>query len=305
VPGEPEPYAGDDTDRPFFRNEIHFLTSENLRTWSKASVFTGGFGNDFCGIDRFLYECPDMYLMPVDGDPTRKKWVLTAADGGYALGEFDGQMFVANRDGHFPGPPEVFYAGQVFNNQPSGRWIQLGFLRAPTPGMPFNQCLSVPLELTLRSARGGLRLCALPVDELRGLRSETVTFPAGPIVPGTNPLESVCAEAFDLELEISPRDARWLALNLNGTSLVYDAGCAELVCRGTRVALHKDSGGRVALRFLVDRSTIEIFGENGLVYFPIATPLSRGRKISLSAIGGEAEIHRLVFHKMTSIWKPS
>jgi sucrose-6-phosphate hydrolase SacC (GH32 family) len=306
VPGEPDPHSGDDTDRPFFRYEIHFLSSDNLRTWSKAGVFPGGFGNDFCGIDRFLYECPDMYLLPVDNEPTLKRWVLTAANGGYTLGEFDGKMFFANPDVHFPGRSEVFSAGQVFNNEPSGRWIQLGFLRAPTPGMPFNQCLSVPLELSLRSARGGVRLCASPVEELKALRSETITFSAGPLAPGANPLETVFSEAFDLELEISPRDARWLAINLNGISLVYDVACAELVCRSTRLALHADSNGRVSLRLLVDRSTVEVFGESGLVYYPIATPLSQSRrKISLSAIGGEAEIHHLSFHKMTSIWKPS
>ncbi len=75
------------------REKVHtveFLTSPNLRDWTPAGVAAGGAAND-----HYLYECPDFFALPVDGDAARRKWLLTAADSRYALGGFDGRTFTS------------------------------------------------------------------------------------------------------------------------------------------------------------------------------------------------------------------
>ena len=75
---------------------------------------------------------------------------------------------------------------------PSGRRIQVGWAQGIAfPGMPFNQQMTVPCELTLRPTEDGVRMFARPVEELDSLRvarrsvrdqkpgTQAVNIPAG------------------------------------------------------------------------------------------------------------------------------
>ena len=63
------------------KHTIQFLTSPNLKDWTRMS-HTDGF-----------FECPDFFELPVDGDAANRKWVLTAASSEYMVGTFDGTTF--------------------------------------------------------------------------------------------------------------------------------------------------------------------------------------------------------------------
>ncbi|MGC5225219.1 glycoside hydrolase family 32 protein [Micromonospora sp. DT81.3] len=80
--------------------KLGFYTSTNLTQWTYRS-----------GIERHdlgLLECPDLFQMSIDGDPTRTTWVLgTSANGaaygratGYAYwtGDWDGETFTAAQE---------------------------------------------------------------------------------------------------------------------------------------------------------------------------------------------------------------
>jgi sucrose-6-phosphate hydrolase SacC (GH32 family) len=105
---------------------IHFFTSPNLKDWTFSSK-TDGF-----------FECPDFFELPVDGDASRKKWVLLGASSEYRVGLFDGAKFI-------PESPKVpghrgkgFYAAQSFSDVPDGRRLMMGWFQTETKGMPFN-----------------------------------------------------------------------------------------------------------------------------------------------------------------------
>ena len=64
--------------KPKVTHAIHFFTSPNLRDWTPTSVVLGGDDND-----RFFYECPDFFELPVNGDAIKSKWVLSGANSEY------------------------------------------------------------------------------------------------------------------------------------------------------------------------------------------------------------------------------
>jgi sucrose-6-phosphate hydrolase SacC (GH32 family) len=69
---------------------LRIYNSSNLKTWSLLQDFMP-FGNQ-----SGYWECPDLFELPVNNDPTNKKWVLMHSVGThsqYYIGNFDGQKF--------------------------------------------------------------------------------------------------------------------------------------------------------------------------------------------------------------------
>jgi sucrose-6-phosphate hydrolase SacC (GH32 family) len=91
-------------------------------------------------------------------------------------------------------------------------------------------------------------------------------------------------------------------LELRGIPLVYDARRETLTCLDHSVPL-KPVNGKIGLRLLVDRTSIEVFGNAGALYLPLGVILDpENRSLELSARGGEARIESLEIYKLASIW---
>jgi sucrose-6-phosphate hydrolase SacC (GH32 family) len=59
----------------------------------------------------------------------------------------------------------------------------------------------------------------------------------------------------------------------------------------------------VRLEILVDRLSLEIFGNDGLLYMPMSIlPKEEDQSLALAAKAGTAIIHSLVVHELHSIW---
>jgi len=152
---------------------IQFLSSPNLKDWTVMSRVEG------------FFECPDFFELTVDGEASKKKWVLTAASSEYMVGSFDGAIFTpetAKLPGH---RGSGFYAAQTFSDIPAndGRRIQIGWLQTATPGMPFNESMTIPLELNLLGTPEGPRLTWKPVKELQSLRVRSWNFAPTTLMP--------------------------------------------------------------------------------------------------------------------------
>ena len=170
---------------------IAFYTSPDLKAWTLGSKVEG------------FFECPDLFELPVNGDVTQDKWVLTAASSEYMVGQFDGTTFRPETP-KLPGHRgRGFYAAQTFSREPRGRVVQIGWLQTTTPGMPFNQGMSLPLKLSLRTTPGGPRLAWEPVEELTALRSLRLAKFSGELKPGDHPLAGVKGELIELRAELS------------------------------------------------------------------------------------------------------
>jgi fructan beta-fructosidase len=271
--------------------DIAFYTSPDLKHWEYQSKV-----GDF-------YECPDLFSLPVDGDSKTHRWVLSAADGKYLLGQFDGRKFVKESGKH-----QVwygnFYAAQTFDGLPHAGRIQIGWGSGIAfPGMPFNQQMTVPCEMTLRRTDDGIRLFAEPVKELEYLRSGKHVWKDLLLEAGENPLKSVRGELFDVQTEFQPLGANEVVFTLRGVSVVYDARKGEVSCQGKTAPL-RPHGGTVSLRLLVDRGSIEIFGNEGQIALSVGVLASPANQtIALSVKGSSVKANVVRVYVLKSAWE--
>ncbi len=274
------------------RGEAHFFTSDDLKKWSEPVVVKlSGF-----------HECPDLFEIPIEGDAKKTKWVIYDARFMYWIGGFDGKAF----------KPEIgpirgdlgrnFYASQTWNDAP-GRRTQIAWMsRAKYPKMPFNQQMSFPCELMLRKLPQGLRLCRYPIKAIESLYADKFELAGKTLKPGgANPLAKISGELFDIEMEIQPGKAAEFGLRLHQTAITYAKG--KVVSLGASGPARLIDG-KLKLRILVDRTSIEVFANDGeLSMSSCFLPKELKTPLELYAKGGEIAIKSLKVHKLKSAWK--
>lgn len=106
-------------------HKVVLYKSENLVDWTYLSEF--GNANATGGI----WECPDLFPLPVDGDPDNEKWVLVVnlnpgavaggSGGQYFVGEFDGTTFTSESTVGRAEPPAGADLGS-FDDGTFGGW---------------------------------------------------------------------------------------------------------------------------------------------------------------------------------------
>jgi fructan beta-fructosidase len=273
-------------------NKIHtiqFFGSADLKQWSFLSQSDG------------FFECPDFFELPVDGKA--RKWVLTAASSEYQVGTFDGRRFLGET-GKLPGHRgQGFYAAQTYSDMADGRRIQIGWLQAPSPGMPFNQCMTLPLELSLKNTSEGPRLAWQPVKELRKLRAKNWRFGALTLQPGApNPAAKAKAELMELRAEFQPGESCVVSFGVRGATIEYDGAKRELSVNGHRVPAPLREG-KQRLIVYADRTALEVFASDGLVYVPFPfIPSAENRSLEVAVKSGEVKFSRLDVSELKSVW---
>jgi sucrose-6-phosphate hydrolase SacC (GH32 family) len=171
------------------------------------------------------------------------------------------------------------------------------------PGMPFNQQMSIPCELTLRTFPEGIRLCRVPVREIAKLRGVRWELKDTTLQPGEKLLSAISTELFEVQAEIEPGSASEIVFNLRGNPLTYNVKDKMLGCKGKKVKV-EPIDGVIKLHILVDRTSIEVFPNYGRVTLHLCFPLDPEKTLQyLSAEGGKANIKSLKLYKLKSIWQ--
>ena len=115
------------------------------------------------------------------------------------------------------------------------------------PGMPFNQQMTIPCELTLRTTPVGVRRFAEPVAELSKLHGRKHAWSDLTLKPGDNPLADIHGDLFDINAEIEITGASIVMFRLRGIPIRYDVAKQEISCDKLKAPLVAP-GGKLRLR---------------------------------------------------------
>jgi fructan beta-fructosidase len=270
------------------------FASTDLKKWEKL-----------CGVTiPGTSECPEFFEIGVAGAGGSTRWIFYGGNGRYLVGAFDGQQFTPESGPHSLNRGNCFYASQTYNHLPAkdGRRILVPWGQVNLPGMPFNQMMGLPVELTLHQTEEGLRLFACPIKELERLRAKTHRFGPGPLRPGQNPLAGLRGDLFELEADLALGQADEVGFTLRGVEVSYEVKTEELSC-GDRKAKLKPIDGRIRLRLFLDRASVDIFANEGRVYIPMGViPGAENRSLSVYAKGGAATLRSLQVHELRPAW---
>lgn len=306
------------------QNKIVLYTSPDLKKWTKRSEFGPA------GKRSREWECPDLFEMPVAGEPGRTRWVMVvniSADGPaggsagqYFVGDFDGEKFTP--DPSWGDQPvwmdrgADFYAGVSWNDAPAGRrtwiaWANDWRYARHIPTSPDRGAMSLPRDLTLRKTSVGYRIAQSPPPELARALPLRATFADLALAEKPVPLP-VADGPVDVTLEIDAPAARQVVLQLTDpagrvTLVGVNPPVQEVFVDRTRSTPHFHDafpdrhtakvpmpGGRVRLRLVVDRSVIELFADNGLQTITDRFFPAPGRlHWSAYGVGGPATIRSL------------
>ncbi|MCA9424223.1 MAG: GH32 C-terminal domain-containing protein [Candidatus Omnitrophica bacterium] len=271
-------------------NVIGVFNSVDLKTWEKTGEL------------KSFHECPELFELPVDGNKSDKKWVLYGGSGDYMVGDFDGREFHPETEAIKFSYGNCFYASQTFNNIPEedGRRIQIGWGRGDIPGMPFNQMMNFPTVLTLHSTEEGPRVFVHPVEEISKIRG--VTQHDGVMLnDSTTDLESFEEPLLDIELVAEIESAKEVGLAIGSAELVYDTIQKKIRFKDQEAPLDAIDG-KIELRILIDRTSVEIYANGGRVYMPVHhIPQDKDYRLSLFTRGGSAHLETAV-GELKSIW---
>ncbi len=289
-------------------NEYAIFSSADLKAWKHLETITL----------EGVAECPGFEQLPVDGNPANKKWIFFGANGNYIIGSFDGKHFTAEtktQRGEYGGN---YYAAQTWSNVTDGRSLLIAWMASPPyPGMPFNQQMTFPNELTLRTTPEGIRAFRMPVREIEKLYDKKWHWKNQVVQPGTNLFTELKHKLYDIELEIDMLEATTIHLAWEGVTIAYDAAVQQLSIGGNIVASGipdflmppnpnraplKPVAGKIKLRVLIDRTSIEIFGNDGeIVMTTCYMPEEDKPGLSLTA-DSAIEIINANVHSLRSAW---
>ena len=281
---------------------ISFYTSQNLIDWTFKSHVTG------------FFECPDLVELPVNRRADDKKWVLFDGDGSYMIGTFDGEKFTAESPKLKSDFGANYYATQTWSNIPEsdGRTIQIAWMRGGEfPGMPFNGQMTFPCELSLKKFSDGIRLIRKPVKEIELLHQKGEIWENKNLIPGINKnlargVKGDCLHIIG-SFKVKTADSFGFVVRLdkknNGTEITYTSKDNSLTCMGKK-AIVEPVDGVIKLEILLDRSSIELFANDGkTVMSSCFTPSDNADGIYLFNTGGELFVEKLEIYPVKSIYQ--
>jgi len=276
-------------------NNYALFSSPNLKQWTRlCDIQLPGSG-----------ECPDIFELPVDGDTENTKWVFWGANGNYIIGIFDGHSFRRESEVLKSDWGANFYAAQTWSDIPpsDGRRLQIAWMRrGKYPDMPFNQQMSFPCELTLRTTPEGIRLYRRPIKEIKNIHQKEYSWNNQILKPEENLLSDIHGELFHIQAEIEVGNATEFGFIVRGESTRYTVANNELFCLGKSASL-TPLQGKIKLEILVDRTSLEIFGNDGRISMSFCfLPDPRNTNLKIYSSGGKVRIVSLKVYELRSIW---
>lgn len=273
-------------------DHMQIWNSLDLKQWEQVSEF----GREK-GAHGGVWECPDMFPLKVDGTD-EEKWVVLisinpgAPNGGsgtqYFIGDFDGKTFGTNQDSpRWIDLGRDNYAGVTYNNEPNDDRIFIGWMSnwdyaRDTPTSVWRGAMTLPRKLSLKKINGVYELLNYPLESVNNIISSKSN--TQDLVVKDDELKVVklmSGNTSEIKFKTSGRDIMFNLNNKAGDSLLFgfDAKDYKFVFdrRKSGQTDFKDNfalglqhmplpnlpEGEIEVRILLDRSSIEIFINQG------------------------------------------
>ena len=310
--------------------EMQIFSSSNLKDWAFESSFGEG-----QGAHGGVWECPDLFELPVDGT-NEKKWVLLCNlnPGGpfggsatqYFVGTFNGKEFVNESPSKTKWMDwgKDHYATVTWSDAPDNRRIAIAWMSNwqyanDVPTSQYRSPNSVPRDLSLFTVDGETYLQSAPSPELLKLRdiSKKRSFK----VNGTRIIKDMIVGnegAYEIELTIENQHADVIGFRLYNdkgeeVDMQYDmkekkfsmdrrksgeVGFNENFPMLTWTAIESGKD-ELKLRLFVDKSSVEAFGDGGrFVMTNQVFPSEPYTHIDFYSKGGAYKVDSFVIYKL-------
>jgi sucrose-6-phosphate hydrolase SacC (GH32 family) len=255
---------------------VVFYRSADLRRWAPLSELGP------LAVPGGLWECPDIFALPVEGEPGRMAHVLVLSANDeetvqgcgtwYAVGSFDGVAFTPDGAGFRRldhGPDN--YAAVTWNDAPDGRRVMVGWMAnwmyaRDLPTGAWRGAMTVPRELSLRRGREGLLLVQRPAGEV------TAAVRDGALTRHAVELDVRESQEAGFELEGGPGEVVRVGYDRASGVLSLDRRSVggggvpfhpAFPCISSAQVMPAD--GVVTLEVLVDSCSVEVFAADGEV----------------------------------------
>lgn len=242
-------------------NEFAIFRSANLLHWEETQRFTA----------ESMWECPDLFALPVDYAAGEKKWVFWSADGYYLIGDFDGYRFTPKAEVQSAYSTALPYAAQTYAGV-EGRTISVSWLRLKNDRGNYRGAMSLPMELSLwkKDGRCQLRfhlpkeflacrqLCCAPVEGVKRFETE------------------LKGRAAELLLCWNTQESGITKLWIGCTEITADFGEGCLTFTNPQIEAETivvpfDQKVTLTLDLIIDQEIIEFLGNDGAIYGAVET----------------------------------
>lgn len=297
--------------------EFGLFASEDLKEWKYLSTFS----------IEGVRECPGFEPLPVDGDFNNKKWMFLGANGDYVVGSFNGVSFKPETAVQRGDYGTNFYAAQAWNNVPDGKCILIAWM--PTqryPGMPFEQQMNFPTEVTLQTTSTGIKAFRMPVAEIRNLYDKKYEF-NNLIINDKYEFSELNGDLYDIDLELDVDRSLAFEIVLRNIVITYDVTKKIVSCGGApmrngiipedwvsknKAEINETNNlgqaplasqeGNIRFRILLDRNSVEIFGNDGeIVMSSCFMPEDNNTTYAIHS-KGPLQVVKGEIHSLKSAW---
>lgn len=245
---------------------VCFYQSDDLKNWILLSEFTNINGTDG------VWECPDLFPLAVDGDPTKIKWVLfiSVNPGGltggsgthYFIGDWDGKEFKADdRTTRWLDYGRDNYAGVTWGDAPNGRRVYLGWMNnweyaKEISANPYRGSMTTPRDLSLITVNNEIKLIQKPIKEIS-------------VIPGALQKFTINPANIKSGIRFTDTDNRAVDIGYDPIAKVIYLDrtqmCSDGIAGGIQTAPFDCKNKSFEIEVVLDNGSIEVFAAGGAI----------------------------------------
>ncbi len=270
--------------------EYALLVSDNLTDWEEKKRF----------MIEGEREVPDFFPLNPDGDPEKRKWVITGSSNTFLVGEWKDGEFEIIQETRRMNYGYSAYAAQTFTVDDGEEIIQMSWNRWMNFGnATFCGRMGFPCRLLLAEDEGGYALRAEPIDT-DFITADVKTFENAEINGEGGFLHPLCESAYDVSLKLKPEECgEKIKLSFFGQDVSIEFGAENLIKSDNAAMPFGISEECADIRFIVDKGAVELFANGGRSIMTVPwTPDFRHGTLEITSERGKSIIRSLTIKRL-------